>query len=336
MGRRAGRHRGGDLTPSGRLGSRPVFGSTRHGEWTTSYPDLAAALPNLDRVAASVAPCLIVGEPGTGRSSLARWIHHHSPRADGPWIEIDPGTVAASLFESELFGHLAGSFTGAQSAAPGRVARAEGGSFLLDHVEELPLALQPKLLRLLAEGRFRPVGGDERSCDVRFLAVGAEDLEGRVARGAFRRDLYFRLEVLALRIPPLRQRRRDMEGLIDSVLFDLGERLARPGLRLSRAAREWMVGYHWPGNLRQLRNVLERALILTSRGPLSPPRPADFDLDLDSDSARGPRPRTLIETEAREIRRALAYSRGHQGRAAKLLGISRKSLWERRRRHGIP
>ncbi len=243
-------------------------------------------------------------------------------------IEIDPGTVAAPLFESELFGHRAGAFTGAESSSQGRVARAEGGSFLLDHVEELPLALQPKLLRLLAEGRFRPLGGDERGCDVRFLAIGAEDLEQRVTQGAFRRDLYHRLEVLALRIPPLRQRRKDLDGLIESVLFDLGERLARPGLQLRATARAWMLDYHWPGNLRQLRNLLERALILTPEGPLDPPRPADF--------ASGPRPQTLAQTEEQQIRRALAYTRGHQGRAAKLLGISRKSLWERRRRHGIP
>ncbi len=305
-----------------------MFGSTRLRDWTTAYPDLAAALPQLERVAASSAACLILGEAGTGRSSLARWIHAHSPRASGPLVEIDPGTVAAPLFESELFGHRAGAFTGAQGSSPGRVARAEGGSLLLDHVEELPLALQPKLLRLLAEGRFRPLGGEERGCDVRFLAIGAEDLEQRVTQGAFRRDLYHRLEVLALRLAPLRQRRNDLEGLIESVLFDLGERLERPGLRLHPAARGWMLDYHWPGNLRQLRNVLERAVILTPGGTLNPPKPVDF--------ADGPRPLTLAQTEAQQIRRALAYTRGHQGRAAELLGISRKSLWERRRRHGIP
>jgi len=162
---------------------------------------------------------------------------------------------------------------------------------------------------------------------VRFVAIGPEDLPQRAARGAFRQDLYFRLEVLAVRLAPLRQRRGELRGLAGALLADLCERLARRAPELAPEAWPWMEAYPWPGNLRQLRNVLERALVFAESGPLSPPRPADLDAE---------RPRPLAEIEAAEIRRALAHSRGHQGEAARLLGISRKTLWDKRRRYGIP
>jgi DNA-binding NtrC family response regulator len=159
------------------------------------------------------------------------------------------------------------------------------------------------------------------------VALGAEDLPERVARGAFRPDLFYRLEVLAFRLPPLRERRGDLPLLIAELVADLGERFGRSGLELSPRAVAWMVEHPWPGNLRQLRNTLERALILAPDGPLEPEPP---DPVLES------RPRPLLAIEKDEIRRALAYTRGHQGRAAELLGISRKALWEKRKRYGIP
>jgi len=207
------------------------------------------------------------------------------------------------------------------------VARAEGGTLLFDHVEELPLAAQPKLLRVVAERRYAPLGGAEREADVRFLAIGPEDLATRVERGAFRRDLFHRFEVLALRLPPLRERRSEMAAILGELLTDLAERFGRPHLGLSEPARSWMMRYAWPGNLRELRNLLERAVVMGAADELDPPAPSDL---------RGERPRKLREVEADEIRRALAYTRGHQGEAARLLGISRKALWEKRRRLGIP
>lgn len=294
---------------------------------------MEARLPVLERAAASGAPLLLVGEPGTGRTSLARAIHASSPRAAGPLVELDPGSIPAGLFESELFGHRPGAFTGAVRPSPGRVERAAGGTLLLDHVEDLPLAVQPKLLRLVAEGTYAPLGGGERPAEVRFLSVGAEDLRERVRRGAFREDLYYRLEVLAFRVPPLRERPTDLPGLMDRLLADLGERFDRPGVTLTGSAREWMLRHPWPGNLRQLKNTLERELVLKGvpggaeeGGALDPDPPAWGDRP----------PRSLAETEAAEIRRALAYTRGHQGRAAELLGISRKALWAKRKRYGIP
>ncbi|HEV3074073.1 MAG TPA: sigma 54-interacting transcriptional regulator [Thermoanaerobaculia bacterium] len=303
------------------------------------YPALAAALRGVENAAATDAPALILGEPGTGRSSLARALHAASRRAAGPLVEVDPGAVPSALFESELFGYRPGAFTGAATAGEGRVARAAGGTLVLDHVEELPLASQPKLLRLLAERRYVPLGGEETAADVRFVAIGPEDLTGRIARGAFRSDLYYRLEVVAFRLPPLRERRADLPALLEDLLADLGERFGRPGLTLAPAARAWMLEHPWPGNLRQLRNVLERGLILSGPAPtpdatvIDPPPPPDLYLPLGA-APRPPRP--LVEVEQEQIREALAFTRGHQGRAATLLGISRKALWEKRRRYGIP
>ncbi len=289
-------------------------------------PSLETRLPGVARAAASEATVLVLGEPGCGRSSMARALHAASPRSVGPLEEVDPGSVPSSLFESELFGHVAGAFTGAESARQGRVARAEAGSLLIDHVEEIPLASQPKLLRLLAERRYAPLGGREVEADVRFLAVGAADLPRRVSGGAFREDLFFRLEVLTFIVPPVRERREDIGAMLDFFLADLGERFGRGRLELSDAARAWMDDYGWPGNLREMRNVLERAIILGDEGPLDPPQPSGAE----------ERPQSLRELEREHIVRALAYARGHQGRAAELLGISRKSLWEKRRRYGIP
>ncbi len=293
-------------------------------------PALARRLAGIERAAASEAPLLIVGEPGTGRTALARAVHRASSRGAGPLVEVDPGSIPSALFEAELFGHRRGAFTGAGEDQPGRVERAAGGSLLLDHVEELPLGAQPKLLRLVSEGVYAPLGGRERAADARFLTLGSEDLPERVRRGAFRDDLFYRLEVLAFRVPPLRERPEDLPALIDRLLVDLAERFARSGAVLTDRAREWMVRHPWPGNLRQLKNVLERELILApgADGPVT--------LDPAAPSGAGAPPRTLAEMEAEEIRRALAYTRGHQGRAAELLGISRKALWEKRKRYGLP
>lgn len=291
------------------------------------FPALGESLWGAERAAATEAPVLILGEPGSGRSTLARAFHGASRRSAGPLVEVDPGAVPSTLFESELFGYRAGAFTGAEKGSEGRVARSEGGTLVLDHVEELPLAVQPKLLRLVAERRYAPLGGAEVEADVRFVAIGAEDLPARVARETFRQDLFYRLEVLAFRVPPLRERRRDLPAILDHLLADLGERFGRPGLELAPRARAWMLEHPWPGNLRQVRNVLERGLILAGDARIDPPVP---------DGGSEGRPRPLLEVEKELIRGALAYTRGHQGKAADLLGISRKALWEKRRRYGIP
>lgn len=289
-------------------------------------PSLVSFSGSAQRAAQSDAPILILGEPGTGRSTLARGLHAISRRAQGPLVEVDISAIPCTLFESELFGHRAGAFTGAELAIDGRVERAQGGALLLDHVEDIPLDAQPKLLRVIAEKRFAPLGGQERSADVRFLGIGSEDLPERAARGSFRQDLFYRLEVVTLRLPPLRDRREDIEPLMDFFLADLEKRFGKAHLEVSATARAWMDDYSWPGNVRELRNVLERSLITQESGPLNPPCP----------DRRGGPPEPLHEMERRHIIQALAFTRGHQGKAAKLLGISRKTLWDKRRRYDIP
>ena len=311
------------MTPA----SRPDRSSVLLADLLRLSPSLEQPLAGVERAAATDSPILILGEAGSGRTTLARALHLASGRGSRPLVEIDPGTLPTALFESELFGYRAGAFTGAETSEEGRVARAEGGTLVLDHVEELPLAVQPKLLRLLAEKRFAPLGGGERRADVRFLAIASEDLQQRVRRGAFRQDLYYRLEVLAFRLPPLRRRPADLPAVCEHLLDDLCRRFERPPARLSDKAWRWMRRYAWPGNLRQVRNVLERALILAAGDELDPEPPSDAAETL---------PRTLAEVERAEILRALSYTRGHQGKAAEILGISRKALWEKRRRFGIP
>ncbi len=291
-----------------------------------SSESLAKALGGIERAAASDAAVLIIGEPGTGRSLLARLLHQESSRANGPLVEADLAAIPIELFESELFGHRAGAFTGAGSDSPGRVGRAQGGTLVLDHVEEIPIEAQSALLRLVAEKRYSPLGGSEREADVRIVSIGATDLRRRVERGAFREDLYYRLEVLTFLLPPLRGRRADLGALTAATLDDLCERMGRNVPELSQQTRSWMAEYSWPGNLRQLRNLLERSLVLVDGDLVDIPPPPDIE----------PRPRSLERVEKEEIRRALRHTRGHQGRAAELLGISRKTLWEKRRRYGLP
>jgi DNA-binding NtrC family response regulator len=295
-------------------------------ELLDASPALDAALGGLRQAAPLESPVLLLGEQGSGRSTLARAIHRASGRR-GALVEVDPATMPAALFESELFGYRAGAFTGATADLEGRVSRAERGTLVLDQVEEIPLAAQPKLLRLLAERRYRPLGGEERPAAVRFVALGSEGLPRRVRQGLFRSDLYYRLEVLAFRVPPLRERRADLPAIVAVLLEDLAARLGRPAPALADQALGWMGEHAWPGNLRELRNVLERALVLGDGGPLEPAPPP---------ALAGARPRPLAEAEREEIAKALAYTRGHQGKAAALLGISRKALWEKRKRYGIP
>lgn len=301
------------------------------GVLAVASPSLREFYEQVARAAASNAPILVLGEPGTGRSTLVRQIHAASSRSTETLVEVDAAAIPASLFESEFFGHRAGAFTGADAAAPGRVGRADGGALVLDHVEEIPIGVQAKLLRLLSEGRFVPLGGGERKADIRFFGIGSHELPDRVRNGSFREDLYYRLEVVTLVVPPVRHRRQDLEATIEFFLGDLAERFGKSGLSLSERALGWMSKYSWPGNLRELRNVLEREVVLAVTSASQPavldPRPPVGAADV---------PRSLVEMEREQIQVALAFTRGHQGRAAEILGISRKALWEKRKRYQLP
>jgi hypothetical protein len=229
-----------------------------------SLPGSSGTPSSLQKVAASSSPVLILGEPGTGRSVFARLVHKASPRASSPLVELDPAALPAALLESELFGYRAGAFTGAERSQVGRVARAEGGTLVLDHFDERPLSSQPILLRLLAEHRYSPLGGAEIAADVRFVAIGAHDLPSRVERGAFRPDLYFRLEVLTFVLPCCAA--PGEFGARRGILADPA--MLPPRSRFAPSASQWMLAT-LAGPAAQER---PRARYAARRG--EPPRPA--------------------------------------------------------------
>lgn len=289
---------------------------------------LGGLVVELERAAQSVAPILLIGEAGSGCSWLARSLHRISPRARGPLVEVDALLVPAELFDSELFGHRRGAFTGAVTHRTGKVAQAEGGTLLLDHLEDFSSSVQAKLLRLISERQFAPLGGRDQTADVRFISIASPRIHEHVERGVLRRDLYHRLEVLVFELPPLAERSLDWPRLARTLLNECSRRLGVEVPQTDEAELATLAQRPWPGNLTQLRTFLERALLRhEGEGPLT------FSTE---QSLPPEAPKSLREAEHEAILEALAYTRGRQGEAAKLLGISRKSLWERRRRLGIP
>lgn len=284
----------------------------------------------LDRVAATDVTVLITGESGVGKAVFARALHDRSDRAAAPFVVVNCGALSPSLLESELFGHEQGAFTGADRLQPGCLEAAAGGTVLLDEIGELPLAMQTRFLRVLQERRLRRVGGTaEIALDVRFIAATHRDLRQMVADGTFRADLYHRLAVFPLHVPPLRSRRADLLPLAERVLRGIAERFGRPDLHLSREAAHWLLERDWPGNVRALGNALERAVIL-SDGPR-----------IELAALAGPErrasdgPRSLAEVERDAIEHALAYTGGHRRRAADLLGIGLRTLYDKLKRYEL-
>jgi DNA-binding NtrC family response regulator len=302
----------------------------------SASPAMARALATARQAAASDAAVLLTGESGTGKNVLAAAIHGWSPRARGPFVTIACTTLAEHLLESELFGHVKGAFTGAWKNRPGRVAAAHGGTLFLDEVGELPAHLQVKLLRVLQEHRFEPVGGTETvEIDTRVIAATNRDLEAEVRAGRFREDLFFRLNVIAIALPPLRERHADLHAIIDHLLGVLAVRYRRPGLALAADARVVLEAYRWPGNVRELMNVLERAVVL-SRGEeicaadlpdrlLAPPSSGAIAAATDA---------SLEDMERRHIEQVLADSATLEEAAARL-GINPTTLWRKRKRYGL-
>ncbi|MBK7865441.1 MAG: sigma 54-interacting transcriptional regulator [Archangiaceae bacterium] len=230
---------------------------TSFGEAVGAGPAMQRLFGVLERVARSDSPVLLEAETGTGKDVLARGLHGASNRARGPYLVLDCAALTASLVESDLFGHAAGAFTGASGARKGAFERADGGTLFLDEVGELPLPLQPKLLRALEAGTVRPVGGDlDLSVDVRVIAATHQSLESRVAAGTFREDLYYRLAVIPLKVPPLRERLEDLPVLVEHLLARLGQ----SGHPLPESFWRFAHAHRWPGNVRELHNALERAL----------------------------------------------------------------------------
>ncbi|MEX2582603.1 MAG: sigma-54 dependent transcriptional regulator [Gemmatimonadota bacterium] len=284
------------------------------------------------RVAAYPTTVLVTGESGTGKEAVARAIHRTSPRADAPFVAINCGAIPENLLESELFGHEKGAFTGAERAREGIFTEADGGTLFLDEIGELPQSLQVKLLRALQERRIRPVGGArEHDVDVRLVAATARDLADDVATNRFREDLYYRVNVVHLHLPPLRTRREDIPLLAEHFLGRHSERLGIPTSGLEPEVTTLLVRYTWPGNVRELENVLERALVL-SGGEITPEHlpehvrnsTSPFRIPVDGDDLSVKRRLPALEREL--IARALGRTEGNRTRAAELLDLSTRAL----------
>jgi two-component system response regulator AtoC len=283
---------------------------------------------------------LLQGESGTGKEVLARAIHLQSPRRAEAFVAVNCGAIPEALLESELFGHAKGAFTGADRARRGLFVEADGGTLFLDEVGELPLPLQVKLLRVLQEEEVRPLGESKsRAVDVRVIAATARDLEEEVSAGRFREDLFYRLNVLRVAVPPLRERSQDVPLLVDHFLAHFRGALGKPVHGIAEDALQRLVAYGWPGNVRELENVIERAIILATTDQLTlrelptnvaHPEPG-ADVGAGELSLRLARRAAEIEV----IRRALRATRGNRTHAARLLGVSHRALLYKLKEYAI-
>jgi NtrC-family two-component system response regulator AlgB len=302
----------------------------------TDEQAMRQALEVAFRAAPSEATLLLRGESGTGKGVLARAVHARSPRAAGPFITVHCPSLSVELLESELFGHALGAFTGAVRETQGKVAAAEGGTLFLDEVGDLPLPLQPKLLRLLQEKRYERVGETRtRVSDVRIIAASNRDLVGLVADGTFREDLLYRLNVVEIVLPPLRQRPHDVLPLANHLLQFFGRQGPRAPESFTDEAKDALQRYPWPGNVRELRNAVERGVILAN-GPTV--GLADLPAQVGSpppgrNAVVGGRV-TLDELEAEHMRRILS-STTTLDEAASILGIDPSTLYRKRKRYGL-
>jgi DNA-binding NtrC family response regulator len=289
------------------------------------------------RVANSPATVLLRGESGTGKELLARLIHDNSGRERRPFVAVNCAAIPENLLESELFGHEKGSFAGALARRVGRAERASGGTLFLDEVGDMSLALQTKLLRLLQDGELERIGGDTPiGVDVRVIAATNRDLEAELAAGRFREDLYYRLAVVQIELPPLRTRGDDIRLLAEHFLGTAAANFRRPVRRIDPAALSLLRQQPWPGNVRQLRNVIERAVLMADGAVLRPIHlPPEVRAPLPSPAEEESEPGTLAAIEKRYIERVLDQTGGHMSRAAEVLGIHRNTLRRKLEGYGL-
>jgi two-component system response regulator HydG len=304
-------------------------------------PSMTAVLDLVDRIRASDATVLVTGESGTGKELVARAIHAGGPRAGRPFVAVNCAAVPETLLESELFGHVRGAFTDARTNEPGLFVAAQGGTIFLDEIGDLPLAVQPKLLRVLQERRIRPVGGSaERAVDVRVIAATNRDLETAVEEGSFRQDLYYRINVVHIALPPLRARASDILPLAVSFVAAAARRTGKDVVGIAPAAAERLMAYPWPGNIRELQNCIEHAVALARLEQISADDLPEKVRTFKSTHVlvAGDDPSELVpleQVERRYIARVMEVVGGNKSAAARILGLDRKRLYRMLERLGL-
>jgi DNA-binding NtrC family response regulator len=310
-----------------------LAGTLRCRKMVAVSPVMEALLRRGALLARSDAAVLLQGETGTGKDVVARLLHANSLRPAGPFIAVNVAAIPSELLESELFGHARGAFTGAQAARIGLMEAANGGTLFLDEVAEMPLALQAKLLRALQDGEIRRVGDTQTTTiNVRVISATHQDLAARVAAGSFREDLYYRLNVLTLRVPPLRDRAEDILPLATYFL----EKLKYPGT-LSSEAEHCLLRWRWPGNVRELLNAVTHGAVLAAGEPIRPehlPGVLACEVQPKAPQQEG-RLTTLAEVEREHILRVIQATGGHHVEAARILGVGRTTLWRKLREYGV-
>ena len=323
------------VTVAGELEVRPISSNQQPGlagGLIGTSPEWRTLLKRASQVAVTEVTTCLQGESGSGKEVVARFIHRTSPRRLGPFVAINCAALPETLLESELFGFERGAFTGAQQSKPGQMELARGGVLLLDEVTEMPLTAQVKLLRVLQEGEFLRLGGTRPvKMNVRVIAATNRDLSSTVAQGKFRQDLYYRINVFDIRIPPLRERGEDILLLADSFLEDCAQMKGCPPVQLTPGAEAALLAYRWPGNVRELRNVIERASIVCE-GPFIDTEHLALAVK-DGMPALASTDLGILERQA--ITGALRQAGGNKARAAKQLGISRTQLYTRLRKYRV-
>ena len=305
-------------------------------DWSTDEPVMQRMYSLVSKAASTPTTILILGPSGTGKSVLARQIHQASPLKENPFVTVNCPCLSRELLESTLFGHVKGAFTGAVSDTWGKVAAADGGTLFLDEIGELPLEMQPKLLRLLQEREYERVGETKtRRANVRLIAATNRDLGQAVREGKFREDLYYRLNVVSVNMPPLAARRRDLKRLALEFLQSLGSQAGKPGLNFSPAAWRLIEGYAWPGNLRELRNIIERSVILAESSEVDIADLPDMPQASNTLPTQLGSSISLAQLEAEHIRLVVAKTRSRE-EAAAILGIDPATLYRKRKRMEAP
>jgi DNA-binding NtrC family response regulator len=285
------------------------------------------------KVAVSSSPILIQGETGSGKGVLASWIHENGPRREEPFVDLNCAGLSREFLETELFGHEKGAFTGAAGSKTGLLEIAHGGTVFLDEMGDMDPAVQPKLLKVLEDKKFRRLGDvRDRRVDIRLIAATHQDLAGLVRENKFRSDLYYRVSAIPLAVPALRDRQEDIPMLARQLLARLASDLGRGEVRLAAESEKALLAYRWPGNVRELRNVLERAVLISGRDVLLP-GDLHFDAPAASEAASGEM--TLQEIESRQIEKVLKEENGQVDRAARRLGIPRSTLYEKIKKLGL-